>query len=130
NMRPVLLVFSGAVVLMLLIVCFTVANLMLARASVKQREVAVRVALGSPRWRIVRQLLTESVLVSLLGGALGLGVTATAVAALNVVRQKVLPGLPEVAVDLRTAGFTFVVTVLTGLARQSAASFCLPEHPY
>src|SRR5262249_23631574 len=52
NMRPVLLVFSGAVALMLLIVCFTVANLMLARATAKEREVAVRLALGSPRWRI------------------------------------------------------------------------------
>ena len=115
NMRPVLFVFSGAVALMLLIVCFTVATLMLARATTKQREVAVRVALGSPRWRIVRQLLTESLLVSLLGGSLGLGLAGVAITALNAVRQKVLPGLPEVAIDFPTATFTFGVTLVTGL---------------
>jgi putative ABC transport system permease protein len=114
-MRPVLLVFSGAVALMLLIVCLTVANLMLARATAKQREVAVRMAVGSPRWRIVRQLLTESLLVSLLGGSLGLGLAGAAITALNAVRQKTLPGLPEVVIDFRTAAFTFGVTVLTGL---------------
>jgi predicted permease len=115
NMRPVLLVFSGAVALMLLIVCFTVANLMLARATAKQREVAVRLALGSPRWRIVRQLLTESVLVSLLGGGFGLEFARVAITALNAVRQKVLPGLPEVGIDFRTAVFTFGITLVTGL---------------
>ena len=115
NMRPVLLVFSGAVALMLLIVFFTVANLMLARATTRRREIAVRVALSSPHWRIVRQLLTESLLVSLLGGGLGLGLAAAAVTALNVARQKLLPGLPEVALDWRTTAFTFGITVLTGL---------------
>ncbi len=116
DLRPALLVFSGAVGLMLLIVCFTVANLMLARATARGREIAVRVALGSPRRRIISQLLTESLLVSLLGGAVGLGLAAFAVQALNAARKTALAGLPEVSIDISTAAFALVVTVLTGLA--------------
>ncbi len=115
NLRPALLVFSGAVGLMLLIVCFTVANLMLARATARQREIAVRVALGAPRRRIVGQLLTESLLVSLLGGGLGLGLAVLAIRALNLSRETALEGLPEVPIDLTTAVFTLIATVLTGL---------------
>ncbi len=116
DMRPALLVFSGAVGLMLLIVCFTVANLMLARATARRREIAVRVALGSPRRRIVSQLLTESLLVSLIGGAVGLGLAVLAVHALNATRKTALAGLPEVSIDVSTAAFALIVTVLTGLA--------------
>lgn len=116
NMRPALLVFSGAVVLMLMIVCFTVANLMLARAMSRRREIAVRVALGSPRRRIVSQLLTESLLISLLGGGIGLELAALAVHALNTTRRTALAGLPEVAMDSSTAVFALLVTVLTGTA--------------
>ena len=115
DLRPALLVFSGAVGLMLLIVCFTVATLMLARATARQREIAVRVALGAQRRRIVGQLLTESLLVSLLGGGLGLGLAMLAVTALNSTRRTALAGLPEVSIDLSTAVFTLAVTVLTGL---------------
>ena len=116
DMRPALLVFSGAVGLMLLIVCFTVANLMLARATARRREIAVRVALGSPRRRIVSQLLTESLLVSLIGGAAGLGLAVLAVSALNATRKTALAGLPEVSIDVSTAAFALIVTVLTGIA--------------
>lgn len=116
DMRPALLVFSGAVGLMLLIVCFTVANLMLARATARGREIAVRVALGSPRRRIVSQLLTESLLVSLIGGAAGLGLAVLAVYALNATRKTALAGLPEVSIDVSTAAFALIVTVLTGIA--------------
>jgi putative ABC transport system permease protein len=116
DLRPALLVFSGAVGLMLLIVCFTVANLMLARATARGREIAVRVALGSPRRRIVSQLLTESLLVSLIGGAAGLGLAVLAVHSLNLTRKTALAGLPEVSIDLSTAAFALVVTVLTGIA--------------
>src|SRR5215471_5328471 len=115
NDRPAILVFSGAVALMLLIVCLTFANLMLVRSTAKRREVAVRMALGSPRLRIVRPLLMESLLVSLSGGALGLGAASVAVKGSNAVLQKVLQGVPAVAMDLRTALFTFAVTILTGL---------------
>jgi putative ABC transport system permease protein len=115
DMRPALLVFSGAVGLMLLIVCFTVANLMLARATARRREIAVRVALGSPRRRIVSQLLTESLLVSLMGGAVGLGLAELATHALNATRKTVLAGLPEVPIDFSTAAFALLVTALTGL---------------
>jgi putative ABC transport system permease protein len=123
NDRPAILVFSGAVALMLLIVCLTVANLMLARATAKRREVAVRMALGSPRRRIVRQLLTESLLVSLSGGVLGLAAAWAAVAGWTPVLQKVLPALPAVSVDLGTALFTLAVTVFTGLVFGIAPSF-------
>jgi len=116
DLRPALLVFSGAVGLMLLIVCFTVANLMLARATARRTEIAVRVALGSPRRRIVSQLLTESLLVSLIGGAAGLGLAVLAVQALNATRKTALAGLPEVSIDVSTAAFTLIVTVLTGIA--------------
>ena len=116
DMRPALLVFSGAVGLMLLIVCFTVANLMLARATARRREIAVRVALGSPRRRIVSQLLTESLLVSLIGGAMGLGLAVLAVHALNATRKTALAGLPEVSIDVSTAAFALIVTVVTGIA--------------
>ncbi len=115
KLRPALLVFSGAVGLMLLIVCFTVANLMLARATARQREIAVRIALGSPRMRIVSQVLTESLLVSLAGGVLGLGLAWGAVALLNGARVQALTGLPIVSVDASTSLFAVAVTVLTGL---------------
>ena len=115
NVRPALLVFSGAVVLMLLIVCFTVANLMLARATSRRREIAVRVALGAPRRRIVSQLITESLLISLAGGGLGLLLAEGAIAAFDASRQTALAGLPQVFLDWSTAGFALIVTILAGL---------------
>jgi putative ABC transport system permease protein len=115
KLRPALLVFSGSVGLMLLIVCFTVANLMLARATARQREIAVRVALGSPRMRIVSQMLTESLIVSLTGGVVGLGLAWEAVAIVNGTRIRALTGLPGVSIDSSTSLFTLAVTVLTGL---------------
>ncbi len=123
SVRPALLVFSGAVVLMLLIVCFTVANLMLARATSRRREIAVRVALGAPRRRIVSQLITESLLISLAGGGLGLLLAEGAIAAFAASRQAALAGLPQVFLDWSTAGFALIVTIFAGLVFGLAPSF-------
>lgn len=122
NMRPALLVFSGAVALMLLSVCFTVANLMLVRATVRRREISVRVALGAPRRRIISQLLTESLLISLAGGGLGLALAEGALAAFDASRQTALPGIPQVFLDWSTAGFALIVTIFAGLTSGLAPS--------
>jgi putative ABC transport system permease protein len=115
QIRPAILVLTGAVVLMLGIVCFNVANLMLARASGRRREMAIRAALGALRKRIVSQLVTESLLVSLLGGALGIGFSSAAVGILNSLRPLALAGFPEISIDAEAIGFTLALSLLVGL---------------
>ncbi len=115
RVRPARRGVTGAVGLLLLHPCFNVATLMLPRYTAPRRARAVRVALGAPRRRIVSQLLTESLLISLLGGGFGLALAMLSIRALNASRQVALAGLPEVSIDSATGVFTVVVTVLTGL---------------
>ncbi len=115
NVRPLLLVLLGAVTLMLLIGCVNIANLLLARASGRQREVAIRQALGAARGRLIRQWLTESVMLSLIAGIAGvLAASWTLRLFVSLVPAKI-PRLNEVSLDWRVMLFGLLVSVLTGV---------------
>jgi len=115
DVQPSLLVLLGAVAFVLLIACANVANLLLARSAARQKEIAIRSALGASRVRVIRQLLTESIALSLTGGALGLLVAMWGADLLLAVIPNNVPWVTEIAVDRNVFGFTFTASVVTGI---------------
>ena len=115
KMRSVLLVLLGAVGFVLLISCVNVANLLLARSTARQREFSIRVALGAGQSRIIRQLLTESIVLALIGGALGLLLAKWGMAAAIAAVPQTVPRAEEIGLDLRVLLFTLAVSIFAGI---------------
>jgi putative ABC transport system permease protein len=112
--RRSLLVFAGAVIFVLLIACSNVANLLLARAAARQKEMAIRMALGAGRGRIIRQLFCEALLLALVAGGLGLLVALWMVEAFKTLNPATLPRLNELSIDGRVLAFSLLISLATG----------------
>jgi predicted permease len=115
DIRTAALILFGAVALVLLIACTNVANLLLSRAAVRQREIAIRAALGAGRARVMRQLLTESLALSLMGGVAGVAISALSLLITRKMHPGNIPRLEELGMDFRVLGFTFAISILTGV---------------
>jgi putative ABC transport system permease protein len=113
--RDALLILLGVVGCVLLVACVNVANLMLARANARQKEFALRAALGASRWRVVRQVLIESLLLALFGGGVGFVLSIWALRLLLTAIPMALPVWMNFSIDLRVLGFSLAITLLTGL---------------
>src|SRR5262249_10590636 len=115
DVRPELLVLSAAVGLVLLIACVNFASLQLARSATRQREIAIRAALGAPTGRLIRQLLSESIFLSLLGGAAGLLLAGLGIRLLMTLKPAGLPRIADTSIDTTVLGFTFAISLVTGI---------------
>jgi predicted permease len=115
DIRPALLILFGAVGFVLLISCANVANLQLARASTRQKEIAVRAALGASRVRLVRQLLTESMLLAVIGGVLGVLIGSWGIKLLTGLQPASLPTGTNITIDFKVLGYSLALSVVTGI---------------
>ena len=115
DLRTSILLFLGAVGMVLLIACINVSNLLLARAMARRKEFAIRVALGAERFQLIRQLLTESVLLSLVGGAAGLLLSIWLMDLFIAISPTILSHPENIKIDATVLGFTFVVALITGI---------------
>ena len=130
ELRPALFALIGAVALVMLVACVNVANLLLARSAARTREVGLRTALGAERRRLVRQMLTESLVLAAAGGVAGLGVAALCLRGLlALVGDRIpIPRLDQVTLDLPVLAFTMIIAVATGLAFGLVPAFVSTSH--